>query len=535
MPKKMSSSSRSRRRIPKKTPIPKFRPAATPQQGSPDGASKNLGVAVATASTGGRILAADERFAQFLGPVARRSIIGSNLGEFVSAASWPALAEALRAGASHPSTGELTVTHSGLDGQRTIRLSFYPSANGNRKAVSILAVDISEVTAAAAELAEARASITSMSSRFMKLQDEERRRMARDLHDMTGQELAVAIVSLDHLSKNLSAPRPELEKGLSETTELLRKVESEIRTLSYVLHPPLLDDTGLASALQWFIEGFSKRTGIQISLEVPDDFPRCPIEKETALFRVIQEALTNVYRHSGSSDARVKVWADNSSLHASVEDHGKGFDTRHSEGGVKSGVGIQSMRGRLDLFRGALDVHSGRNGTRVTATIPLESGEAELLRLNEPSFSSPAHSPAHAAQSSRRRILIADDHEIARRGIKDLFREENDFEICGEAKDGLDALRMASELRPDLVILDLNMPEMGGLSVVHELHKRDLGSKVLVYTNHYFTAMERWVRSSGCDGLVLKSNASHHLIRAARTILRDNSFYSSEAAGARLA
>ncbi len=397
--KKMASASRPPRRTLKKASSPKFRLAPLPpRQGSPESIGENLGLAFATVAVNGRILAADNHFAQFLSPAANGSIVGSNLGRFVSPQSWPVLAEVLRAGARRPSIGELTVVQPDLGRQRTIRLSFIPSANGNRKAVSVIAVDISELASAAAELNEARASITSMSARFMKLQDEERRRMARDLHDMTGQELAVAIVSLDHLSKNLGAAGLELEKNLNETTELLRKVESEIRTLSYVLHPPLLDDTGLAAALQWFIEGFSKRTGIQIALEIPDDFPRCPIEKETALFRVIQEALTNVYRHSGSSDAKVKVWADASSLHASVADHGKGFDTRHAEGGVKSGVGIQSMKGRVDLYRGTLDLRSGPRGTQVMATIPLEPSEAELFRLNEQSDSSPARSLARSCR-----------------------------------------------------------------------------------------------------------------------------------------
>ncbi len=144
--------------------FPKISPRP-PQQDSPDSASGNLGLAFATVVVNGRVLAADNHFAQFLLPGANGTLVGSYLEKFVSPPSWPVLAEALRAGARHPSVGELTVLQPDLGRQRTIRLSFNPSANGNRKAVSVIAVDISELASAAAELDEARIAITSMSAR----------------------------------------------------------------------------------------------------------------------------------------------------------------------------------------------------------------------------------------------------------------------------------------------------------------------------------------------------------------------------------
>src|SRR5262249_46392015 len=148
------------------------------------------------------------------------------------------------------------------------------------------------------------ASVHKMSARLLQVQDEERRRIARDLHDVTGQKLAVCVMSLDRLKGLPDTSGQDTQRSVTQSVNLLREVDSEIRTLSYLLHPPLLDEEGLESALLWFVDGFSKRTGIEVKTEISHGMPRFAMELEVAIFRVVQEALTNVFRHSGSPRAR---------------------------------------------------------------------------------------------------------------------------------------------------------------------------------------------------------------------------------------
>ncbi|MGH9427161.1 MAG: PAS domain S-box protein, partial [Terriglobia bacterium] len=139
-----------------------------------------------------------------------------------------------------------------------------------------------------------------LSTRLLQLQDEERRRIARDLHDVTAQDLGAVVVNLAHLRRLATDLKPEAESIVTESVSLAEQVLQQIRTLSYLLHPPMLDETGLASALRWYIEGFTKRSGISVDLEVDSEIGRLSLEIETALFRIMQESLTNIHRHSGS-------------------------------------------------------------------------------------------------------------------------------------------------------------------------------------------------------------------------------------------
>jgi CheY-like chemotaxis protein/two-component sensor histidine kinase len=381
-------------------------------------------------------------------------------------------------------------------------------------------------------LKESEASLQSLSARLLQIQDEERRRVARDLHDTTGQELSVVIMSLDHLTRQLAGLSSERHKAASDCVSRLRKVENDVRTLSYVLHPPLLDEMGLASALGWYLDGYQKRTGIKVERDIPTGVPRFSLEKETALFRVIQECLTNVYRHSGSHCVHVRLSAGPHWIEVAVQDQGKGFASEALPKTPKSGVGIQSMKGRLEMVGGSFDISSGSKGTRVLATVPLELNE--VLRGNELQDDRQGRQ-ASEDQVLRRRILIADDHMVARRGIRTLFDNQPDLEICGEACDGLEALERAKELKPDLVILDLSMPKMGGLTVANHIRKAGLETKVLVYTSHSYPQLETTAIAAGCDGYVVKSDATQDLVRATRTVLNGGRFYRAEMASAQSA
>jgi len=209
--------------------------------------------------------------------------------------------------------------------------------------------------------------------RLMKIQDEERRRIARELHDSAGQTLTVLGMSLAQLVQRAESIAPELAKDGREIEGVAQQLSREIRTTSYLLHPPLLDELGLASALNWYVEGLAQRSGIAIKLDIADNVRRLPSDMELAIFRLVQECLTNIHRHSGSKTAEIRMFVKAENLHVEVTDQGKGIPPERlaeiRTGG--SGVGIKGMQERLRQFGGQMNIGSNGSGTSVVASIPV--------------------------------------------------------------------------------------------------------------------------------------------------------------------
>jgi PAS domain S-box-containing protein len=246
-----------------------------------------------------------------------------------------------------------------------------PDDSGVFTQVGLIAVDVTARR-------NAEAALRKLSGRLLGIQDQERRRIARELHDSLGQYLAGLKIALEVLSRS-----PQSEKDatlLAECGEILEKSITETRTLSHLLHPPLLDEAGFASAAGWFVTGFSQRSGIPVSLDLPPDLPRLPQAVEIALFRVLQESLTNVHRHSHAASAEITVDADAEQITMEILDHGKGMPQEvleHIEDGSKLGVGLAGMRERIRELGGEFEVTSDENGTMVRATVPLSGREEE--------------------------------------------------------------------------------------------------------------------------------------------------------------
>lgn len=211
-----------------------------------------------------------------------------------------------------------------------------------------------------------------LSVELLRSQDEERRRIAQELHDDTGQKLAAMAMHLAAVQQSAGALHSEARKALEDSVNLLDRVVQEIRTLSYLVFPPLLDERGLASALRWYVEGFTERSGIQVGLDVPPSPQRLPRDVETVLFRIVQEGLTNVHRHSGSLTAAIRLAIDPTNVCLEVRDAGKGFRREGAgDGPPNPGVGIMSMREQVKQLGGELDIESGGGGTVVRVTLPL--------------------------------------------------------------------------------------------------------------------------------------------------------------------
>jgi signal transduction histidine kinase len=213
-----------------------------------------------------------------------------------------------------------------------------------------------------------------LSARLMHIQDEERRHIARELHDSAGQNLAVLGMTLARLQDDAKHDPARLTKSIKEAEDLVRVLIKEIRTTSYLLHPPMLDETGLSSALRWYADGLSERSGLSIELNIPDNFERLTPEMELAIFRLVQECLTNIHRHSGSKTAVIRIARENDKIHAEVRDQGKGMSQERlaeiQSQGV--GVGIRGMRERVRQAQGELSVDSNALGTKITAIFPIK-------------------------------------------------------------------------------------------------------------------------------------------------------------------
>jgi signal transduction histidine kinase len=220
-----------------------------------------------------------------------------------------------------------------------------------------------------------------LASRLLRLQDEERRRIGRELHDGVGQLLAAMSMNASSLERESSNLSPEAGRCLEENRNLLEQASSDIRTMSYLFHPPLLDELGLQSALKWYVEGFAERSKIAASLELPVDLGRLPKDHEMCLFRLVQESLTNIHRHSESSTALVMLWRTPGEVRMEVSDEGRGI---HQEiqskiaSGENAGVGLRGMQERVKQIGGTLEIHSNGKGTSVLVTLPLTEDAAVL-------------------------------------------------------------------------------------------------------------------------------------------------------------
>jgi PAS domain S-box-containing protein len=235
------------------------------------------------------------------------------------------------------------------------------------------------VTSAIRDITErkrAEESLRLLSAQLLHLQDQERRRIARELHDSAGQILAALGMNLSLVGSENGNIAPRAAKAIQESVGLVQQLSRELRTISHLLHPPLLDEVGLASGLRSYLEGFTERSKIRVDLELPEDLGRLQRDSETAIFRIVQECLTNIHRHSESPVARIRIKRTDSEVSLEVEDRGKGIPPEKRQAmdsGGTAGVGIRGMRERLRQLGGSLEINSNDTGTVVVARLPVAS------------------------------------------------------------------------------------------------------------------------------------------------------------------
>jgi len=228
--------------------------------------------------------------------------------------------------------------------------------------------------------------LRSLSVRLLQVQDQERRRIARELHDSAGQTLTVLGMNLAQLGQQAERSGPLLSNSVRQAEQLVQQLHREIRTMSYLLHPPLLDEAGLGAALGWYLDGLRSRSSLKLSLSISDNFERLPRDMELVIFRVVQEALTNIHRHSGSKTAAIEIALADDTVTVEIRDQGKGMSPPKLAEiqSCSSGVGIRGMRERVRQFHGELLIESDKTGTRILARIPAPKSTVQQEQTQGP-------------------------------------------------------------------------------------------------------------------------------------------------------
>jgi len=261
--------------------------------------------------------------------------------------------------------------------RKIIQNSAVPIRDVNEQITGAVVVneDVSARKTAERELNDSYNQMRALTGRLMRAQDDERRRIAQMLHETTAQNLAGLKMLLARLNRTSEHLGEDEQNALVESLSLAEQSMTEIRTLSYLLHPPFLDEAGLLSALRWYVAGFAERSGIDVDLDLPESFGRLARDTETALFRIVQESLINIHRHAGSKTAHIRLQRDAETLVLEIDDRGHGIPNASLEhimsGGGVVGVGIAGMSERMEQLGGSLEITSGDQGTTVRARLRL--------------------------------------------------------------------------------------------------------------------------------------------------------------------
>jgi PAS domain S-box-containing protein len=290
--------------------------------------------------------------------VSREKLIGGYLQDFLDPADQPLCQKLQHEAQTGSSNGEMNLRLA--DGSLIPANFSFSMLSRDKSALGVLVTDL-----------RLQKQQIEFASRLQHLQDEERKRIARELHDSVGQLLAAIGMNINIVQAQSHKLDATAARAVSDNARLVERVSSEIRTISHLLHPPLLDLAGLASALRWYVDGFSERSRIKVDVEIPADLGRLPSDMEIAIFRIVQECLTNIHRHSGSPTARILVHQEGEHLIVQVEDRGKGIPAekqRDLEAG-RGGVGFGGMRERVRQLGGTLEIRSQGSGTLVSATL----------------------------------------------------------------------------------------------------------------------------------------------------------------------
>ena len=370
-------------------------------------------------------------------------------------------------------------------------------------------------------LQKATEQLRKLSITLLQTQDEERRRIARELHDGVGQLLAAMSMHAAGVEAEKNQLSASARESIDEAIQMMGQASQEIRTMSHLLHPPLLDDVGLESALRWYVSGFASRSKIDVTIEASPGFSDgLPRELSLTLFRIVQESLTNVHRHSGSRTAQVEVERSPREVVLEVRDQGKGISPdiqSQISSGASFGVGLRGMQERTRQFDGHFEIFSYPGETRIRAVLPIEHKVALLPTDAGAADASenPDNLPAPASTEESATLLCVDDEEAALLTRK-LLLESAGYRVL-EARSGPEGIERFQSENIDLVILDYWMSGMKGTTVAAEMKRLNPSVPVIVLSGVSDLPGEAsgWVD----QWLIKGTHRAEHLLESISTLL----------------
>jgi CheY-like chemotaxis protein/anti-sigma regulatory factor (Ser/Thr protein kinase) len=390
-----------------------------------------------------------------------------------------------------------------------------------------------ERQAALADLADRRAvQLRRLASELAHAEQRERRRLSQVLHDHIQQLLVAATMRVTRAQMQTQAAREKHE--LSEVKDLLEQSIAASRSLATELSPPVLNEAGLGAALEWLARWMNEKHGLTVEIQCQPGVHSVADELRLTMFQAVRELLFNVVKHSGSGAARLRLdGAEAGWVSVLVEDQGAGFDPASAEAQEnREGLGLFSVRERIETLGGRMEIESRPGqGTRIRLLAPLsaavDEAAEEILDLGTRTVAdvldipvSPEGAPLGpgGANGDRIRVLLADDHAIVRKGLKGLLQDLPDIEIVGEAADGSEALCQARALRPDVIIMDVNMPRMSGIEATRCIKQEQPSIAVIGLSLHEEQEVIASLLQAGASSYVKKGGPPDDLLRAIRAI-----------------
>ncbi len=376
------------------------------------------------------------------------------------------------------------------------------------------------------EVSETRArQLQQMTLKLTQAEERERQKLGRVLHDGLQQLLIAAKFQADVIRSRADG-NPDLLPSTGRLDELLQQCIDASRSLSYELSPPALTENGLTAALHWLARQMIEKHQLDVEVINDEEFPDIPADLRIFAFQAVRELLLNVVKHAGVARARVEVTLENHQLLIRVDDEGVGFNAEKlKERNGTDGFGLFSIRERLNLVGGTIkfESHAGK-GSRIQISIPMEleteSSPAKSSVTEPPDSASPQGgeetSAPSALESGVKRILVVDDHRVIRQGLAALLNEETDLRVVGEASSGREAVEMVRRMAPDVVLMDVSMPDMDGIEATRRIHNEFPQVVLIGLSMHEEVSIVKKMCEEGASAFFNKSNPSEELFDAIR-------------------
>ena len=385
-------------------------------------------------------------------------------------------------------------------------------------------MDITERKQSEETLVRSESQLRLLSQRILEVQEEERARIARELHDQLGQELVAlkieAVVLMEELAKS-----PRLRERARGVLDLIDRLDTTAHRIAVSIRPEILDKLGLVKAIQWYAEDFERRSGISCPVEAPNDEVVLPKAVSTCAYRILQEALVNVWKHSRASQAKIKVTSGHGLVNVCVSDNGVGMDLRRLSEGTS--LGLLGMRGRASLVGGKITIRRNPGGgLRVSVHLPLSVAQTGIGTGAE--LSSAQTLASKPWSKSAIRVLLVDDHSLVRAGLRRVLEQAPDIRIIAEACDGREAVDKYQEVSPDMVVMDISMPELDGMEASKRILSLYPQARILMLTRFHEEQYAIRTLKAGCLGYLTKGSSTQQLHHAVRAVARGKRFLSEE-------